>query len=297
MIRNDGDAATILRDASDEVLAEYVELNLFALFRSMAKHLREGEVEETGQLSRHFSFPNSPMFKGVWRSALDDETIEREIDETMAWFRARQAPFFFWWTTPRTMPQTLGDRLVARGMLSMEAQTAELAPGMIASSIGAPGMAIDLRNANEAVLHDMPETFEIRKAVDENDLLAFKKVFVASYEIPEWAGQAWVDATLAIGPDQAPWQVYVGWQEGEAVATTILYCGAGVASVYGVATIPSARGKGFGGAITLAPLLEARDFGYRFAVLFASEMGIHAYERIGFHHVPTRINRYLWRAP
>ena len=54
-------------------------------------------------------------------------------------------------------------------------------------------------------------------------------------------------------------------------------------------------GKGIGGAITLKPLLDARALGYQHAALFATEMGIHTYERIGFRLVGTRINRYLWR--
>lgn len=35
--------------------------------------------------------------------------------------------------------------------------------------------------------------------------------------------------------------------------------------------------------------------GYRYAGLFATEMGVGAYERIGFRLTEGRINRYLWR--
>jgi len=56
------------------------------------------------------------------------------------------------------------------------------------------------------------------------------------------------------------------------------------------------RHLGIGGAITLGPLLEARRDGYRHAVLFSTELGVGAYQRIGFRVVPGRINRYLWRA-
>jgi hypothetical protein len=31
-------------------------------------------------------------------------------------------------------------------------------------------------------------------------------------------------------------------------------------------------------------------------VLFSTEMGVHAYERIGFRRIEARIHRYLWRA-
>ena len=59
--------------------------------------------------------------------------------------------------------------------------------------------------------------------------------------------------------------------------------------------MPAARGRGIGGAITLRPLLDARDEGYRHAVLFSSAMGVHAYERIGFRLLDGWIDRFLWR--
>jgi GNAT superfamily N-acetyltransferase len=90
--------------------------------------------------------------------------------------------------------------------------------------------------------------------------------------------------------------MFVGRLDGRTVATNMLFCGGGVASVYAVATVEDARGKGIGGAITLAPLLEARSQGYRHAVLFSTEMGVRPYERIGFRTTQARINRYLWRA-
>jgi hypothetical protein len=57
---------------------------------------------------------------------------------------------------------------------------------------------------------------------------------------------------------------------------------------------PPASRRG-GGAITLKPLLAAREMGYRPAVLFATEMGVSAYERLGFRQTGARIDRYLWR--
>jgi GNAT superfamily N-acetyltransferase len=136
----------------------------------------------------------------------------------------------------------------------------------------------------------------IREAASERDLYDFKKVFVETYEIPEWAGQAWVDATLAIGIGKTSWRMFIGYLNDEPVGTNLLFNGGGVASVYAIATIPSARGKGIGAAITLQPLLEARDQnGYDYAVLFSTEMGIPVYQRIGFRLTDVRINRYLWR--
>ncbi|HXV43960.1 MAG TPA: hypothetical protein VEC96_12915 [Anaerolineae bacterium] len=287
---------TILTNPSEPELAAAVEENLFALFRAMATTLPGGELVESENLSYHLTFPSNPMFKGVWRTRLSTGEADAAIDETIAWFKARQAPFIFWWTGPGTTPDDLGERLVARGLLSMEAQMQELAPGIVSTELGAPGMAADLHQMNEAALTQVPPGFTISKVQDEASLYDFKQVFIESYEIPEWAAQAWVDATLRIGLGRTPWQMYLGRLNGEPVATNMLFNGGGVASVYAVGTVASARGQGIGGAITLKPLLKARDEGgYRYGVLFATEMGIHTYQRIGFRHCGARINRYLWR--
>jgi ribosomal protein S18 acetylase RimI-like enzyme len=281
----------ILREASDAELSKAVEENLFDLFRTMAQYLKGGELSESAGLSKHLAFPFNPMFKGVWQTRLNEETVEQGIQETIAWFEERGAPFFFWWTGAETSPEDLGNRLMAHGMASMEA----FAAGIRSTSVGAPCMVANLAQMNDAAVQQVPENFVIEIVQDEAGLLAFKDVFVESYEIPEWAGQAWVDASLAIGVEKTPWRVYVGKLDGKPVACNILFNGGGVSSVYGVATIPEARGKGIGGAITLKPFLDAREMGYHYAVLFASEMGIHTYERIGFRLTENRVNRYLWR--
>ncbi len=285
----------ILADANEKQLSLAVFENLYDLFRAMAGTLPDGQIVENEKFSRHLTFPGNPMFKGVWKTRLSSGEADKAIEETIAWFKERNAPFFFWWTGGDSSPVDLDERLARHGMISMEGQTKELAKGILSTESGSPCMVAELGNMNEDVLKNTPAGFEIKEITTEASLYEFKKVFVETYEIPEWAGQAWVDATLKLGIGKTPWRMYLGKLEGEPVATNMLFNGGGVASVYAVATLPSARGRGIGGAITLKPLLEAREEGYKYAVLFATEMGIGAYKRIGFRMTESRINRYLWR--
>lgn len=281
---------------SDDLrLAQGVEANLHALFGSMARAL-DGEIEDTGSLTRHICFPSNPMFKGVSRIRLADGDADKAITETTEWLKRRKAPFAFWWVGPGTRPDDLGERLKSHGMFSMERQEQELARGIKAGQGGAPCMAADLRRVNERALRDVPAGFEVMQVRDSTGLESFKKIFVEVYGIPEWAGQAWVDATLHAGIGNTPWKMYLGLLGGRPVATNMLYCGGGVASVYAVATAADVRGRGIGGAVTLAPLIEARAAGFDEAVLFATAMGVGAYERIGFRKTGYTIDRYLWRA-
>jgi GNAT superfamily N-acetyltransferase len=286
---------TPLTNPSESELACAVQENLYALFRAMAHALAGAEIVEHDGLSYHHSFPSNPMFKGVWRTRLAHDQVDKAIDETLAWFAARNAPFLFWWTGSDTTPADLGARLQAHGLLDMAEQQEALAPGIKQTEQGAPCMVADLHRMNEAALTTVPTSFTIEEVATETALLDFKRVFLASYEIPDWAGQAWVDATRAIGIGRTPWKMYVGYLNSEPVATNMLFNGAGVASVYAVGTVPAARGMGIGAAITLKPLLEAREMGYRHAVLFSTEMGASVYQRIGFRMTEARINRYLWR--
>jgi ribosomal protein S18 acetylase RimI-like enzyme len=287
-------AETIVRRPTDAALAAAIEENLYALFRAMAT-LPASEIVEGERLSHHLAFPANPMFKGVWRTRLTENDVEVAIDETIAWFQTRHAPFFFWWTGPETTPADLGERLVARGLISIEAQQHQMAPGIKSTAAGAPGMVADLDRMNEAALEQVPAGFTIEEVGDEPSLLAFKDVLIAGYGIPAPMADGWVQAARRVGIGRTPWRMYLGRLAGEPVATNMLFTGAGVASIYGVATVPAARGRGIGGAISLKPLLDAREAGYRQAVLFATDEGKGCYTRIGFRDCGVRLNRYLWR--
>lgn len=270
----------ILTDASPEQLNAAVDGNLFDLFRAMAR-LPGAELHESARLSRHLAAPFNPMFKGVWHTRLTSTDIDAAIADSIVYFQSKDAPFFFWWTGPDTQPADTGQHLAAHGLSVHELE--------------APGMTAELSALDYEALKRVPKNFAIERVSNPTQLEQFKQAFVTGMEIPEWAGQAWVDATWTLGIGQTPWVMYVGLLDGEPVASNMLFNGAGVASVFGVATVPGARGRGIGAAITLLPYQDALAMGYRYGVLFATELGAPVYRRIGFKDSPVRISRYLWR--
>ncbi|MCC6500638.1 MAG: GNAT family N-acetyltransferase [Anaerolineales bacterium] len=286
---------SILVNATDEQLGLAVQTNLFDLFRAMMA-LPNSQIEETSTLSRHLASPTNPMYKGAWGTNLAPNEVDTAIHETIDWFKSRDAPFFFWWTGPGTTPEKIGERLIAHGLIDMEGQSKEMASNIISTASGAPGMTADLFKMNETVLDKAPQELEINEVQNENDLQGFKQVLIEGYDIPAPMADGWVQAAHEFGVGKTPWRMVLARLNGEPAGTNIVFTGTGVVGVYGITVSPSARGKGIGAAITLKPILEERDnHGYKYAVLFSTEMGAPVYERIGFRMTDVRINRYLWR--
>jgi GNAT superfamily N-acetyltransferase len=272
-------ADIILKNATDEELANAVEENVVAMFRSMVQILN-GEIEETPKLGRYHTTPASPIFKGVFRAKLSANEADSTIKETIDWFKARKAPFFFWWTGQDSEPADLGERLLAHGFSAFEKD--------------APAMAADIDKLNWD--NPRPPELQLKPVVNDDQLLQWKQTFIEAFSIPEFAGQAWVDATRAVGIGQTPWHLLLGTLHERPVCCGLLYCGAGVAGLIGLGTLPDYRRKGVGSAMQLERLRIARELGYRYAVLFASEMGYSPYLKLGFQDTGLRISRYLWRA-
>ncbi len=275
-LRRKFNVTSVLTTATGAQLAAAVEDNLYAFFRAM-QPLPGSELVESDRLSYHLAFPDGPMFKGIWRARLAPDETDAAITQALDWFRQRGAPLAAWWISSATAPGDLADRLLARGFTQHYA--------------GDPGMAADLHALNEVPL---PEGLSIVQAEDRATLIDWRNVICAAFDLPTAAIQSWVDATLAFGIDAAPWRHYVGYYRGEPVATNYLFNGGGVAGIYCVATAPPAQHHGFGTAIMLQPLLDARAAGYHYAVLFASPEGARLYRRIGFRETGNLISRYVW---
>jgi len=268
----------MLYDMSLEALVEAIEGNLFALFKSFGA-LPGAEVYDEDDALRFLTEIGSPMFNGVARAHFSPSgDLIGKIEEQLAPFRERNLPAF-WWTGLTTQPGDLDELLLEAGMEE--------------NFVDAPGMAADLSSLNEdaATLPGL----HIERVSDTQTLHEWARAFNLSYGTPSFAGEAWVEATSSLGfGESLPWSLYLGRVQGEAVAVAILFLGAGVAGLYGIGTVPQARGQGIGTAITVAPLLAARDLGYRVGILHASDMGVDMYRSLGFKEY-CKINRYVLR--
>ena len=264
-----------LEDMSLEAVVEAIEGNIFALFKSFGA-LPGAEIHDEDDALTFLTGINSPMFNGVGRTRFSPEgDLQDKIEETLAPFKARGVPMF-WWTGPATEPLDLDEQLVEYGLA--------------VNMVDTPGMAVDLSTLAAHV--PSPSDLKIERVKDARTLKEWSQAFNRSYAAPDFAGEAWVTAStlLGLGPD-LPWTLYLGRIGREAVAVSMLFLGAGVAGLYAVGTVPEVRGHGIGSAITLAPLLDARQMGYSVGILHSSDLALNMYTRMGFQEY-CKVNRY-----
>ncbi|WP_242001605.1 GNAT family N-acetyltransferase [Kribbella steppae] len=178
-----------------------------------------------------------------------------------------------WHVGPSMRPTDLGDRLVSAGFTHGGSE---------------PGMAVKVADLRPpAVVPGL----HVSRVDSEDDLAVWETTLGRGFG--EGVKEArWVAETYRRLGFADPWRHYLGRLDGEPVATTTIYLGAGAAGVYFVMTVPEVRRRGIGAAITYAALREAEAVA-EYGVLGSSPAGRSVYAGLGFREYCT-IDLYEW---
>jgi GNAT superfamily N-acetyltransferase len=264
----------ILQDISPQALVGAIEANLWELGVYFGRSSRV-ELYDEGDMLRYATGVVSPMFNGVARTRLAPNEIEVRIEATLNYFRSRELPLT-WWIGPSTLPVELGQRLEAQNFT----RHADM-----------PGMAIDLAVVKRP---SGPPYLTITPVENTETLRSWAYIYAATFGLPEPAMNTLCNFFTSVGLGQhLPLHHYVGWWNGDPVACSSVFLGAGVVGIYNVSTLPNVRGRGIGTALTLEPLYYAHEIGYRIGVLYSSQMAFNMYRRIGFEEY-CKIQTYIW---
>jgi ribosomal protein S18 acetylase RimI-like enzyme len=147
-------------------------------------------------------------------------------------------------------------------------------------------MAIDLNQlpspSSSTGLKIVPVTTERETEVFARTLNAgdFQAPPEIARSIPDLLRPSWTE-----GGPEPHLRCFVGYREGVPVATSLRFLSDGVVGIYGVATIPEERRRGYGASLTLAALEDGRARGYGVGVLIATAMGEPVYRRLGFQEL------------
>ena len=251
----------VLTDFSPAALRRAIEASAVEGCRAWGRWPRLDVIDHADSVSivsdvRYF------VFNGVLSARLAGAEA---VDAVVGRFRERRLPMI-WWTGPGTAPADMEDLLLARGFIHA----------------GEPaGMAVDLHTLDAELAP--PPGVAVETVGDGAALAAWSAVSASVFGFPDFAARAWHEVHSAAGLDgETHWRHFLARIDGEPVATSSLFTGAGVASIASVATLPHAQRRGIGTAMSLAPLIEARRRGFRIGTLCASAEGEPVYRRMGF---------------
>lgn len=217
-----------------------------------------------------------PDWNTVLRTQLPSEDVAARVEAIMAPFKSSNTQLV-WQVLPWTRPADLECYLEACGLRSIT---------------GRPHMAADLLTL-PSELPSMRD-LTIERVSDQASFARWFRASTAGFEMSEVGAQIYFDAYTLLGFGQeGPFLHYVGYLRGEPVTASTLLLAGGVAGVYDVSTAPAVRRRGLGAAITLAPLVDARARGYRYACLQATEAGYNVYRGLGFEE-QYRERNYSW---
>ena len=264
----------ILTDLSTPSLGRAIKDNLYDYFHFLGRS-GNTEVDEGSGWLRWRTPISHPWYNGVLCNRPPTEADAALVEQTLAFFRSRGTLAITWWLSPDQLPSAWAPLLQAHGF-----RYDDSTPGM--------ALALDVLPAEQR----LPAGLEIVHVDDPAALETWVDVFAEGYPIPAEIKPHFLTLLADLGLN-LPARNYLGYLDGAPVATSTLYLGAGVAGVYCVATLPAARKRGVGAAMTLGPLYEARDLGYRAGILQSSEMGYPVYRKLGFQHL-TAMEHFYW---
>jgi ribosomal protein S18 acetylase RimI-like enzyme len=266
---------TIQTDTSDAALITAIRANLCDLFKLFGE--LSVQEKDTGRFTRWLTPIQHPWFNGVLSTNTPTNDDSEFIKDSIDYFHKQGVGTFTWWLEPHLSAQNWDPILKKHGF------------GL---SNDTPGMALDLKQLNESL--KPVDGLEIRVVTDIDSLRAWAQVFVEGYGLPA----DWTNAIMEFWPRLGydfPLRNYLALLNGKPVSTSMVYFGGGAAGIYCVATLAEARGKGIGAAVTLKPLQDAREMGYRIGTLQSSDMGFEVYKRLGFRHLCQIENFYFSR--
>jgi ribosomal protein S18 acetylase RimI-like enzyme len=256
--------ANIFEDLSAEALSRVSVEHYFDSFTCFSV-VHNVEVYQGEDMIRVVSagIPNW-LTNTVLRCRIPDDRVDRVIDETNEYFYAKGV-VPYWRLCPGDLPDDLEVRLANKGF-ALEAEE--------------PAMAVDLMQLDQPM--KTPEGLMIEHVSDAATMKE-KHIWITQLGMGKSLGSLLMEMYSAYGFDPASdWQHYIGFLDGKPVSCASVFYAAGVAGIYAVITLPEAQRQGIGSTMTLKALLEARDRGYRVALLQSSEMGYNVYRRLGF---------------
>ncbi|MBM4418405.1 MAG: GNAT family N-acetyltransferase [Chloroflexi bacterium] len=257
----------VARVIDDGDAREAIDDNLLTHVTWIHSHLPLARAFVTPEIAIADSGFATDTFNIVMRARMSKRRAGVAIPATVARMAGYGRPYC-WWHGPLDTPADLPARLEGAGLARAGESLA---------------MVADLDDLPSVVI---PPALTIRRATTVAEVLDFARVVAANWSPPDDAVVAFytAGAPFILRPD-SPIDLYVGRVDGEPVAAAELCLVDSVAGLYSVCTREAHRRRGYGTALTLHALHDAREDGAEVGALQAADQGQRIYARAGFRTV------------
>jgi ribosomal protein S18 acetylase RimI-like enzyme len=182
--------------------------------------------------------------------------------------------------------------LLARGLDDLQVAEAVAATIQVYADAEVDGYAIWAHESENAAIAELTRRGLRVDTRTRAMAMSMHEIAVPSPEIelgpPDWSEhlhylrKVGVPDGLLVGVDASEFHVLTGRLEGENVATAIAYDHDGDCGIYNMGTLPHARRRGLGTALTALHVHQARERGCATASLQATEIAERIYAAVGF---------------
>lgn len=245
---------SIKKEFSTKFKKEAIENNLFNFYKTLAEISGEAIYDEGDVVWTKAT----PYY--IFNAKFEEEGADARVSEILNMIDKGEAPRG-WLVGPSSKPSNLGKRLLKNGFQLRQQWC---------------GMAMDLAELQRE--YSLPPEVEIIKVQDQNSM----RDWVHVVNLAMFGGSG-VDINLHTQmSNRQNVGYYLLYINGKPSSTSMLFISDGVVGIYMVSTLSCYRDRGFGTAVTRAPLLDAESLGCSLGVLEATKLGEGIYRRLGF---------------
>jgi GNAT superfamily N-acetyltransferase len=254
---------------SEEDTANLIEYNTAKFFLNLGR-LNGDEICDAPEIKYIFT---KNWFSRIFMANFNESDLSTSIEQIVSRIKKLNISAS-WYITPQSYPVNLQNTLKDYGFTYKDDWSA---------------MAIDLGNVPESF--DFPEGMAIKEVLNLDELETWTDILVKSFEFPEIV-QSYKKYFSNAGLERPNSHYYLGFLNGNPIATGVLFDGEGAAGLFYIGTVPEARKQGIAKVMVSYLLSTAKKKGYSISVLQSSEMGYPVYKKIGFKkYYTTKIYR------
>lgn len=251
----------IIREFDNSLVAQALEDNMSGKFAYLPALVHDMFVRESEGVTLINSNESSDMFNIICKTQANNLP---ELQQAINFFNDENLPFS-WWVGFKNEPMTLSEQLATLHCAKTENEL---------------GMAIVLSELPEKLIYPHLMIQQVDNEIQLNHFVKVLTDLIPDEKIP--IENFYSRSKKHLLTEKSLLKLFVGYLNDKPVATSALFCYAGVAGIWDIVTLPDARRKGIGTDMTLHALSAGKNCGFLVGVLTASDEGQFVYRKLGF---------------